>query len=174
MKGYDYGQAGAYFLTICVQIVQCAWNDLANHISDIGLGEFVIMPNHIHGIVVIATSVSAGCVGAGSKPAQIPSDASTGAGLEPAPTKCHGLPEIVRQFKTFSARRINENRHALGMSVWQRNYYEHIIRNEADYNRIAKYIADNPRKWPEDSLHPDNVSVGAGPQPAHEGIRTAL
>jgi putative transposase len=57
------------------------------------------------------------------------------------------LPEIVRAFKTFSARRINAIRQTPGIAVWQRNYYEHIIRNEADLNRIRQYIANNPARW---------------------------
>lgn len=67
----------------------------------------------------------------------------------------HGLSEIVRACKTFSARRINEFRETSGGSVWQRNYYEHIIRNDADYNRIAECITDNPQRRLEDSLHPE-------------------
>jgi REP element-mobilizing transposase RayT len=64
------------------------------------------------------------------------------------------LQEIVRAFKTFSARRINEFRETSGAAVWQRNYYEHVIRDDADYNRIAEYVANNPQRWAEDTLHP--------------------
>ena len=128
LKGYDYAQPGAYFVTICTQnreclfgevvdgamrlnalgeIVQRTWCDLPNHVDGVVLDALVVMPNHVHGIIMI--------VGAGSKPAP-PEFAST----EPVPTtpappefapsstsaKRQGLPEIVRQFKTFSARRI--------------------------------------------------------------------
>lgn len=67
----------------------------------------------------------------------------------PHPThkKRHALPEIVRQFKTFSARRINQLRGTPGLAVWQRNYHEHIIRNQAALERIRAYIAHNPRRW---------------------------
>ena len=201
LKFYDYTQAGAYFVTICThdreclfgfignsemvlneygRIVDFTWNDLVNHNINIGFGEYVIMPNHFHGIIVI-NPVGVGskpthskpvrnsneAVGAGSKPALVDGAGLPRAGLEPAPTN-HGLPEIVRQFKTFSARRINEMRHSPGVPVWQRNYYEHVIRNEADYNRIAEYVAINPRKWLEDTLHPENApsDVGAGSKPA--------
>ncbi len=215
LKFYDYTQAGAYFVTICThdreclfgsiensemvlneygRIVDFTWHDLVNHNSNICLGEYVIMPNHFHGIIVI-NPVGVGskpthskpthskparncndAVGAGSKPAHINGAGLDRAGLdraglEPAPTN-HGLPEIVRQFKTFSARRINELRHSFGVPVWQRNYYEHVIRNEADYNRIAEYAAINPRKWLEDTLHPENApsDVGAGSKPAPTGF----
>jgi putative transposase len=175
LKGYDYSQAGAYFVTICTQdriclfgevldgemrlnvlgeIVHRTWNDLPNHVVRIVLDEFVVMPNHIHGIIMIGdqSAVGAGSVGAGS----------VGAGSEPAPTttKRHGLPEIIRQFKTFSARRINEHRGTAGTPVWQRNYYEHIIRDEASLNRIRDYIVNNPMQWALDRENPDNVGAG--------------
>jgi hypothetical protein len=69
------------------------------------------------------------------------------AGLEPAPTR---LSEIVRQFKTFSAKKINQSRNLTGTPVWQRNYHEHIIRSECAYLNIAHYIETNPMKWQED------------------------
>jgi len=68
----------------------------------------------------------------------------------PYGTARHGLPEIVRAFKSFSARRINQKRRLPGEAVWQRNYYEHIIRNQSDLDRIRLYIDDNPRRWIED------------------------
>jgi putative transposase len=170
LKGYDYTQAGAYFITICThgreclfgevvdgemrlntlgEIVHRTWSDLPNHVVRIVLDEFVVMPNHIHGIIMVGDQsvVGAGSVGAGS----------VGAGSEPAPTttKRHGLPEIIRQFKTFSARRINEHRGTAGTPVWQRNYYEHIIRDEESLNRIREYIANNPLQWELDRENPD-------------------
>jgi REP element-mobilizing transposase RayT len=68
------------------------------------------------------------------------------------------LQEIVRQFKTFSAKRINAIRNLPGTPVWQRNYYEHVIRDEDDCDRIIEYISTNPQRWLEDSLHPDNAA----------------
>jgi len=181
LKGYDYAQARAYFVTICVQDRRClfgevidglcmlnqygalvaqAWSDLPNHYPHISLDQFVVMPNHVHGIIVLTD------VGAGFKPAPTPIPRN------PAPTKRHALPEIIRGLKTFSARRINEIRQSPGISVWQRNYYEHVIRSEADYTRIAEYVIANPRRWSEDSLHPDNAPlvdagiIGTGFKPA--------
>jgi hypothetical protein len=75
---------------------------------------------------------------------------TVGAGSKPAPTGTRILPEIVRQLKTFSARRINQRRGVQGLSVWQRNYYEHIIRDEKDLTRIREYIANNPVNWLSD------------------------
>ncbi len=181
MKNFDYSQNGAYFITICThgrkclfgnvgagskpalntqqpkdlshskpaniksplmhqnemgQLVEYTWNDLTNHINGIELDEFIVMPNHVHGIVVIDRVEQ------------------KRAGLEPALTKNHGLPEIVRQFKTFSARRINALRKTPGVPLWQRNYYEHIVRNEEDYLRIAEYIINNPLTWGSDENNP--------------------
>ena len=176
LREYDYYSAGAYFVTICVfqreclfgevvdgemllndagNIVQAAWYDLPNHYPYVELDEFVIMPNHFHGVIVIASFdiVEAGLAIAGS----------VGAGLKPAPTmpeqhvKRHGLPEIVRAFKTFSARRINTLRNNPGCPVWQRNYYEHVIRNEGDLANIRQYIANNPLKWDLDENNPVNA-----------------
>jgi hypothetical protein len=181
------------------------------------LDAFVVMPNHVHGIIIItdraggvgagfkparttmgpgsaagsgstpgagsaggagstagpgsvgAGSVGVGSVGAGSEPAPTTTTGpgptagsgpaagpgSVGAGLEPAPTRSsYGLPEIVRQFKTFSARRINELRGTPGTTVWQRNYYEHIIRDEFSLSRIRQYIAENPAPWDADQENP--------------------
>ena len=61
----------------------------------------------------------------------------------------------------ISAKRINIHRDTPGVPVWQRNYYEHVIRDDADYTRIAEYVADNPRRWMEDTLHPRNCGVAA-------------
>ncbi len=158
LKGYDYSSEGAYFVTICVKggesvlgeivdgemvlseygrVIQACWEDLVNHYEHVILDAFVIMPNHIHFIVVFV-------------------DDPVGAGLRPAPTdtKRHGLPEIVRALKSFSSRRINGLRDTTGAPFWQRNYYEHIIRNERALNAIREYIQNNPANWLEDQLHP--------------------
>jgi len=171
LKDYDYSQEGAYFVTICawkkensfgairngemllndygVIVIKC-WDDLPNHYQHAQLDEFVIMPNHVHGIIVLN-------VGAGLKPALFDKPAlfhAQRAGFKPAPTKQHGLPEIVRAFKTFSSRRINDIRNTAGVPLWQRNYYEHVIRDEKKLNSIREYIRCNPLKWEEDEENP--------------------
>lgn len=156
LRGFDYTQEGAYFVTVCTQnriclfgevvgeemrlnetgvLVQTVWNGLPDHYSHVELDAFVIMPNHVHGVVVLAR--------AGFKPPRTT-----------APTTRHGLPEIVRAFKTFSARRINAMRATPGTSVWQRNYYEHIIRDDAAFDRIRQYIIENPARWADDPENP--------------------
>lgn len=151
LKGYDYTQAGAYFVTICTWQRQSLLGAIANgemQLSDYGkvacfywlnllkyhhhleLDQFVIMPNHIDGILVLADD--AAC------------------------QKRHGLPEIIRGFKTFSARHINRMRRMAGVSVWQRGYYEHIIRHEESLTAIREYIIKNPLSWEKDELYPKN------------------
>lgn len=98
------------------------------------------MPNHIHCIILLTDSLF-----------------SAGAGLKltsTTPTKRHSLSEIIRAFKTFSARRINTSRHTAGSPVWQRNYYEHIIRNEDSLKSIRHYIVSNPINWQNDRENP--------------------
>ncbi|MBI5841676.1 MAG: transposase [Chloroflexi bacterium] len=157
LQGYDYSQSGAYYVTIvahgreCLfgeinngemrlnrfgQIVQQAWFDLPNHYPHIELGAFCIMPNHVHAVIII--------IGAGLRPAP----------TEPAPTVRHPLSEIVRAFKSFSAKRINALRKTQGIPVWQRNYYERIIRNDEEHNRIHLYIEANIDNWAMDDENP--------------------
>ena len=137
---------------------QAAWEDLPRHYPHVDLDAWTIMPNHVHGIVVLTERVKA------PQPVE--------AGLKPAPTDAsdsgvrHGLPEIVRAFKTFSARRINVFRGAVGAPFWQRNCYEHVIRNEESLNRIRQYILDNPARWDEDPENPAvRANVGSGLKP---------
>ena len=152
LQQYDYSQEGYYFVTICTKnhqcyfgkivdggiilndagtIVQQCWNDLPNHYGNCILDVFLIMPDHVHGIVIIDNAIG------------------VGAGLKPAPTngylKRHGLFEIIRGFKTFSARKINVSQNLFHFQ-WQRNYYEHIIRNEKALYKIRQYIRNNPLK----------------------------
>ena len=78
----------------------------------------------------------------------------------------YGLPEIIRAFKAFSSRRINELRSTPGIPIWQRNYYEHVIRNELDLNDIRQYILDNPVKWDMDEENPTTQL----PEPSYDNI----
>lgn len=155
LRDYDYAQAGAYFVTIvttdrtCLfgeivlgemrpnqfgRIVETTWTELLNHYAGVEHDVFVVMPNHIHGIVVLSRS----------------GDSDVGAGFKPA----RALSEIVRGFKTFSARRINEIRTSRGVSVWQRNYYEHVVRGGDELVRIRGYVANNPLQWELDRENP--------------------
>lgn len=183
-EGYDYARPGAYFVTICTHgrvslfgdvvdgvmmlndfglAVAEAWENLPQHYPHVQLDAFVIMPNHAHGILWIYYFFAEE-----GKPDQYlgPSPVLPAQNLRPpiAPTEFpksndpmlrHGLPEIVRAFKTFSAREINRMRKVQGERVWQRSYWDHIIRDQAEFNRICDYIRTNPQRWAEDTLHPD-------------------
>ena len=91
------------------------------------------MPNHVHAILMLVEDDVVSCA---------------------KPVIRHPLPEIVRAFKSFSARRINAIRRTPGFPVWQRNYYEHIIRNPDEYQGIADYIITNPARWETDVENP--------------------
>jgi len=135
-----------------------SWHDLQIHYSNIQLDEFVIMPNHIHGIIILFDERS---VGAGLRPALFRKGStalSKWAGLRPAPTnknnkKIHALPEIVRALKSFSSRKVNNILKNTGHPVWQRNYYEHVIRDESDLFNTRQYIINNPLLWEEDDYY---------------------
>ena len=162
LKGYDYSQAGVYFVTICTQNRQCLFGDIVdgamvlNNVGRIVENEwvkterfrqnikcdrFVVMPNHFHGIVEITES-RRGVLQYTPTTMQSPSQT---------------IGAIVRGFKSAVTKQINMIRQTPGTKLWQRNYYEHIIRNKNDYNRIYEYIENNPLKWALDSLHPKIV-----------------
>ena len=167
LKGYDYSTPGAYFITVCTQdrrplfgrvfngkmspnrlgaVVEDCWAELPDHYGGVTLDAFVLMPNHVHGVILLEDEPNGPSVGAGLQPAFARDEAS----------RRHGVPEIVRAFKTFSARRINRMRASTGAPVWQRGFYDHVIRDQDELDRVRTYILDNPRKWSEDSDNPDN------------------
>jgi REP element-mobilizing transposase RayT len=176
LKGYDYSQDGAYFITICVhnretlfgeivdsemrmndfgRIVEAEWIKSAEMRAEIELGEFVVMPNHFHGIVHIVGD-GRGDRRRGDRPVA-PTPATA---IVPGP-RPKSIGALLAGFKSAVTLRINIVRQTPRHPVWQRNYYEHIIRDEADYVRIAEYVATNPRRWKEDALNPENADVGA-------------
>lgn len=137
------------------EIIKQTWFDIINHNQGIKLHNYVVMPNHFHGIIEIDNDMAD--IQQANEPLsraglERSMEPLSRAGLEPAPTKV-SLSEIVRQLKTFSAKRINSIRKTPGLSVWQRSYYDHIIRDEKSYQIIAEYINTNPQKWESDSLY---------------------
>jgi len=162
LKHYDYSQSGLYFITICTQnklnlfgevknykmilnnygkIVETYWNEIPKYYPDVELLEYVIMPNHIHGILWFTKYIGNNPVGA----------------IHELPLHINrrkmALPKIIGRFKMQSAKQINILRNTSGYSVWQRNYYEHVIRNEQSYLKIAEYIINNPLKWKDDEYY---------------------
>jgi len=189
LKGYDYSRAGVYFVTICAhgreclfgeiedsemqlndcgQIVAAEWIRSAEVRAEIELGEYVVMPNHFHGIAII-TEEDDRC--RGDRPVALDGFGrcmgdQCGGDRPVAPTVPGPRPEsigaMMAGFKSAVSKRINAIRDTPGVTVWQRNYYEHIIRDEADYRRVAEYISTNPQRWVEDKLHPANFGISNG------------
>ncbi len=176
LKGYDYSLEGLYFITICCQqrahlfgeiadgemrlnqfgaIAQAAWQQTSEIRDNVALHQFVVMPNHFHSIIEITFKKGNNQVGKFQSPSQ-----TVGA--------------IIRGFKIATIKKIKDliideemNSHcrgelqfaptaekikSLNFKIWQRNYYEHIIRNEQAYERISTYIRENPKRWPEDKF----------------------
>ena len=162
LEEYDYSQAGAYFVTLCTlnreclfgnitegkmilnaagRIVSDSWVWLARQYDYVLLDESIIMPNHLHGIIVIEDR---------RRP--------NAGGSRTAPTmeKQKSLGRLVGAFKTISTKKINQTRATQSAKLWQRNYYEHVIRNDEELNRVREYISHNPLKW---ELSRDNPAV---------------
>jgi putative transposase len=152
--GHDYAAPGAYFVTLCIhdrkqllgkvreaevqltqsgQIAEAAWSALPDHYA-IDLDQFVIMPNHLHGIV---------CLREGAV----------------------DLSEVIRGFKTFSARRINRLYGRAGEPVWQRGFHDRVIRDDRELQAVRAYVADNPANWSQDRENVDDGRAGWKPAP---------
>ena len=172
LRGYDYSRVGTYFVTICTQERECLFGEIVDggvHLNDMGrivvdswewlaeqyahvsLDEYVVMPNHAHGIIVITDDCGDGSCG----------EDSCRGGSRTAPTR-KPIGRLIGAFKTVSTKRINALRQMPGAKLWQRNYYEHIIRNEEELNRIRQYIADNPIQWEMDRENPNADRPVAG------------
>ncbi len=220
LRGYDYSQAGAYFVTICTQnreylfgnivggemisndagnMIQIVWDEIPSHYAGTEIDEFVVMPNHIHGIVVIAVGATpCGCPGTTPRGCPVtpprgcpvttprgcpgvigqargkgqPRGGASGENGQPrgvAPTVNTVGPltlgDIVHRFKTMTTKRYADGVHQLNWrsfpgKLWQRNYWEHIVRNEGELNRIREYIHNNPLKWELDRLNEKGRSAG--------------
>ncbi|MEK7073144.1 MAG: hypothetical protein AAB974_01770 [Patescibacteria group bacterium] len=172
---FDYGSAGAYFVTVVTRereclfgdvaggvmvlndagrIVETWWNELPVAFPNVVTDAFVVMPNHMHGIVVI-TDVGAGIprpMPAFPRPDRRHHAVPIG-GAENAPLR-RVLGDVVRFVKYESTFDINISRNTPGIPVWQRNYWERVVRNESELNRIRQYIIDNPVNWATDEERP--------------------
>lgn len=129
------------------KIVNECWNDVVQQFDDVRLGEYVIMPNHIHGIIKINKKKRRGLI---HQTQNISHCNIIQWGLMKNPKQTLG--KIIRYFKAKCARSIHKNGNF--DFQWQRNYYEHIIRDEKDFNRIHEYIKSNPANWDDDENNP--------------------
>ncbi len=159
LKDYDYSRPGAYFVTICTHNRECLFGEISkSHMvlnkngeivneewtkspdirTEIRLDSFVVMPNHFHGIVYIEDTRANS-----RSPLQ---QSRVGMGSET-------LSSMIAGFKSAVTKQIKQiNTNSLS-TVWQRNYYEHIIRDESELDQIREYIANNPLKWQEDKYY---------------------
>ena len=164
LQGYDYSSFGYYFVTICAkerykffgevvhgtmilnkigQIAHREWMQTARLRKNVRLDSFVVMPNHVHGILQIISCNGMVCFGRGARP-RAPTDKTNHTrayGKLPA----HSLGAIINNYKSAVTKWCNENGH--GHFHWQRNYHDHIIRDETALQKIREYIAMNPAKW---------------------------
>ena len=180
LSDYDYTQKGAYFVTVCTLNRECVlgeivddemqinaagllvaqtWDRLSLRFPSIELDALVVMPNHVHGIVVLTTvsppPTPPDLVGAGLALPEINIPERKKDDQKPGtPRGAPTLGDVVGAFKSLSARACNQTLNRAGQRFWQRNYHEHIIRNEADLARIREYIATNPARWTEDNENP--------------------
>jgi putative transposase len=179
LSGYDYAQAGAYFVTICTQNRACLfgeiasgamrpngagelatrlWHEMPERFFDLEVDASVVMPNHIHGILVLS-DVGAPLVDARDEAID------AGAATRAAPTAVRAtIGDIVGAFKSrFTVefiRGVRDGRWpAFSRRVWQRNYYEHVIRDDRELARVRRYIEENPLRWEFDQENPQRVET---------------
>ncbi len=179
LKGYDYAAEGLYFITLCTaqrqglfgavvdghmelnllgQIVANEWMKTPQIRSDFDLDGWVVMPNHIHGIVVInSLNQPHDAIAPVGAHRHAPQDASPKTGI--AYRRPHSVSSFIAGFKSATTKQINIQRNAARTPVWQRNYYDHIIRSEDSLHHIQTYIQNNPATWQKDQLHPTNPST---------------
>lgn len=182
IQGYDYRAVGWYFVTICAQNRECffgeiqdrsvvlseighavatCWTGIPDHFPHVGLDAWILMPNHLHGILAIRPADHRPANEQASHEPSISRSLMNDWAFQPpaSPPRLEVLPgslgAIVRSFKSASTRKVNQLRGVLGLPLWQRNYYEHIIRNTDALNQIRQYIAENPAKWETDRENPN-------------------
>ena len=150
---WHYGAAGYYFVTICTfgrkclfndatfkAIVESCWQRIPTFKSAIivQLDAWVVMPNHVHGIIVIVEGYDVD-------------------DKRPNKTISGTVGALVGKFKAAVTKRINNLQDTKGQTIWQRGYYDRVIRNETELNAIRKYIAQNPARWAEDRENLDTL-----------------
>ncbi len=176
LKEFDYTLLGAYFVTLCTYqrkslfgdivdgwmqlnefgiIISAYWENLPINFRNIKLDAWVVMPNHFHGIILLNNS-GKGRTSRKNKPGVSQTGDAYPYGSTPSRpigTVSGSLGAALQNYKSITTRRINLVKGTSGMTVWQRNYYEHIIRNEESYVKILGYIQNNPLQWTVDELY---------------------
>jgi len=174
LKGYDYSQNGFYFITICTKnrnkffgeitgakmelseigkIAQKCWEEIPLHFPDAESDEFIVMPNHIHGIIIIKNSSTVGNKNFCSIPDNAESNNYCSAQWQ---TKwARSLSSIMRGLKIGVTKWCRNN--YFSQFAWQKSYYDHIIRDEESLQKIREYIINNPSQWEQDRNNPENL-----------------
>ena len=175
LRGYDYSSDGLYFITICTHqreplfgeivseqmilndagiIVHNSWLNTANIRPNIMLDEFIVMPNHFHAVFAIGDSPCRGVLHTPvlHTPVLSPGELSmgvlpTGVCDTPLRSPSGTVGAIIRGFKSAVTKQLGYSR------VWQRNYHDHIIRTQSEYEKITQYVVDNPARWQEDRFN---------------------
>ena len=171
LVNYDYSTPGAYFITACTKdrdplfettkaklAVESAWYSVLDVFANIELDEFVVMPNHIHGILWITGEGAYRLHPGGWKNDSNPVDGLLVSSAKIIKTET--ISNIIGAFKTTAATRINKLRSTPGVPVWQKSFYDRIVRNDQELWRIQEYIRNNPIKWAEDRDNPMNPKFG--------------
>ena len=167
LRGYDYTKAGVYFVTLCTfeseclfgevvdgemllseagEIARRCWMRIPEHFANVDLDEFQIMPNHVHGIVVLKSFV-------GTRHAVSLQQQNTQQFGKPVPGS---LSTIIRSYKSAVSKCVHTEGHA--EFAWQSRFHDRIIRNHKEFQNIRKYICENPAKWESDEENPVNIA----------------
>ena len=184
LQTYDYSRGGGYFITTCTQkrvslfgeilptsqhpegittmqcnewgaIVSDHWRGLAELHPNICLDDYVVMPNHFHGILIFTDHLNDFSGGNACVDRKIPTRRNM------------AVPKLIGRFKMQTAKAINALRGTPGVTVWQRNYWEHIIRDESEWMILREYILNNPAKWEQDRLNDQGMDFHV-----HEDVAT--
>ncbi len=170
LRGYDYSQPGGYFITICTQHRECNlgelingeiqftvqgmiasvfWLEISHHFPNVKLDKFILMPNHIHGIIFITDKNIGEINNKGEKGGETP----------PLRKGKTSLGQIVAYYKYRTTKIINQIDETPGQRIWQRNFYDRIIRTEKALHIMRQYIANNPQRWNKDLYNPRRGGV---------------
>lgn len=182
LKNYDYSSVGSYFVTVCVEdkqqvfgiirngrmilnaagnMVNLWWNRMFKKYDNLMIDEYAIMPNYIHGIINIVVGADP-CVGP---------NPDRGRTHGSAPT----ISNIIQWFKTMTTNQYiqnvkNDDWRPFNRRLWQRSFYDHVIRGEKSLNRIREYITNNPAGWGEDEYNIGNYKLTGIPRPCETDI----
>ena len=175
LKNWDYGTDAAYFITICTHnrehffgkiennkmqvspigaIAYVLWDEIKNHTKNIQLGEFVVMPNHVHGILILdgngGRDVACNVPTTTNVPTEMETTNPKNEMMSSISPKSNNISSIIRSYKSAVTKYCNRLELPF---AWQSRFHDHIIRNDESFQRISEYIKNNPTKWQEDIFH---------------------